>query len=66
MDEAKINTAVDSINQTNELLFVIYNGGKEYRIYTSGRVEGFEGNVGIFNRFPILCADLLRVAGALD
>lgn len=42
------------------VLFRIYNDGKEYRIYTNGRVEGFEGTVNVVNYFPRLCFDLLQ------
>jgi hypothetical protein len=44
----------------NELLFAVYAEGREFRMYTNGRTEGFQGPVGVSNRFPRLCSDLLQ------
>jgi len=45
--------------QSPDLLFRIIVPGHEYRIYTSGRVEGFGSNAKVVNRF-FQCSDLLQ------
>ena len=39
---------------TGHLLFGVFSEGKEYRIYTDGRVEGFGDRPLISNYYPIL------------
>jgi hypothetical protein len=42
----------------SDLIFEIYANGCEYRIYASGRVEGFGGEAKITNHFYRVCARL--------
>ena len=42
------------IKQGKIPLFEIIKGDERYRIYYSGRVEGFQESVGIINQIPIL------------
>lgn len=46
-------------SQGGELLFRVMVPGREYRIFTNGRVEGFGDDVKVVNRF-FQCADLLQ------
>jgi hypothetical protein len=42
------------MSRMKELLFQVFAGGREYRIYTNGRVEGFGDDVKIVNNYPRL------------
>lgn len=42
----------------SDLIFEVYANGHEYRIYASGRVEGFGGEAKITNHFYRVCARL--------
>lgn len=46
--------------QGEELLFRVKAEGREYRIYTSGRIEGFGSDARIFNCYPLLLAVNIR------
>lgn len=41
----------ESSGESEKLLFKVISDGKEYRIYTDGRVEGFGACTMIFNYF---------------
>ncbi len=45
-----------------ELLFEVLAEGREYRIYTNGRVEGFGEGASVVNHFPRLLIDHLQQA----
>jgi hypothetical protein len=45
---------------TSSLLFSVLTDGKEYRIYTNGRVDGFGTDVKIVNYFLRRYTDLLQ------
>jgi hypothetical protein len=47
---------------STELLFYVLADGKEYRIYANGKTEGFGNDVRVFNRFPLIYSDGLRLA----
>jgi len=44
----------------DDLLFKVRAEGKEYRIYTNGKVEGFGNDVQIVNYFPFYCNDVRK------
>jgi hypothetical protein len=44
-------------------IFEILSGDKHYRIYYSGRVEGFTERVSIINQFPLVYRAVFAVAG---
>ena len=68
MEDSKRETGANGSHLTqcepnlahNELLFAVYAEGREFRMYTNGRTEGFQGPVGVSNRFPRLRSDLLQ------
>jgi hypothetical protein len=45
--------------QPDALLFECFAENRHFRIYASGRTEGFEGRVLVVNHFIRRCADLL-------
>ena len=45
-------------------IFEITSDGKHYRIYYTGRIEGFQGTqLGIVNQIPIVCRVLAALTG---
>ena len=54
------------IKQGTIPIFEITSGEKHYRIYYSGRVEGFTERVSIVNQCPLMYRAIFAVAGHLN